>query len=114
MESNQSSSHSKTFEGIIVGLIIGVLGTVLLIGFSEDSGTKVGWTPDHTIWAYQSCTNEGGAGDEITEEWGGNYLQFCKEAIVCAADTEPAADVNIDSYEALSGLLARCEAGIVG
>lgn len=113
MESKPSSSQSKTFEGIVIGLIIGVLGAVLLMSFSEDSGTRVGWTPDHTIWAYQSCTNEGGAGDEITEEWGGNYLQFCKEAIVCAADTEPASDVNIDSYESLSRLLAKCEAGTV-
>lgn len=95
--------------GIFIGLVVGVFGAIFVTSSTTDAGTKEGWTPAHAIYAYESCTSVGGAGEAVVGEGVDNYLQFCKEAVVCASHSEPAADVNINSYEVLSELLAKCK-----
>ena len=102
---------SNTLATVAVTSTIVISGMLLVMPMVNTSSTdiKSGWTPEHTIWAYDSCISEGGAGDMVTGEGVDNYLQFCKKAIACAARSEPAAEVNVNSYGALSDLLAACE-----
>jgi hypothetical protein len=104
------TNNGNVLGGIVIGLIAGAFGVMLFTSSTRDADTNLGWTPAHSIWAYQSCTSAGGAGEAVTDEGVDNYLQFCKEAIVCASHSEPTADVNINSYEVLSELLAKCKA----
>lgn len=101
----------NTLVTVIATSIIVIVGMLFVMSIinGSNSEVKMGWTPERIIWAYDSCISEGGAGDMVTSEGVNNYLQFCKKAIACAAHSEPAAEVNVDSYGTLSDLLAACE-----
>lgn len=101
----------NTLITIIVTSVVVMFGTALVMSGANgtNAGSQAGWTSEHIIWAYDSCISEGGAGDMVTEDGANNYLQFCKKAVACAANTTPAAEVNINSYDSLSNLLARCD-----
>lgn len=102
----------NTLVTVIVTSVVVIFGMALVMPMINDSsaGSNTGWTPEHVIWAYDSCISEGGAGDMVTSEGVDNYLQFCKKAIACAARTTSATEVSISSYDSLSRLLAKCEA----
>lgn len=110
---NISSNMEKnnTIATIITTSLVVIFGMLLVMPMINSSNTdsKAGWTPEQIIWAYDSCISEGGAGDMVTDNGVNNYLQFCKKAIACAVHSEPAEEVNVNSFSTLSNLLAQCE-----